>query len=185
MGLTVGDFPQNAESCLGPVLFRWWQDLSGPKAQPFTQPRATPWGSESYHSRTCRPNGPNVRRRNRWPVGPVHRHRCSPLPRASPWAGRTEPLLGASAASARAAVANHPLHRHGASAQVSMERKLDNPVVCNTNGFAQPARSVPLFRTAHGVCRIQFRQLIAAQRPGQGLRRPIPLARPMQPKWPG
>ena len=43
-GGNVGDFPENGEDCLGPVFFRWLQGLIGPKAQPFTQPRATPCG---------------------------------------------------------------------------------------------------------------------------------------------
>ena len=44
----------------------------------------------------CRPNGPTVRRENRWPVGPstVGQWRF-PFPRALPWAGRTAAGVGA------------------------------------------------------------------------------------------
>jgi len=64
-----------------------WQRVSGPKAQPFAQPRATPWGAGAIVT-ACRPNGPIVR----GTVGPLGRQCCSLasiLARALPWAGRT------------------------------------------------------------------------------------------------
>ena len=41
-----------------------------------------------------RPNGPTVRLRRGWAVGPSNQGRLVPFPRALPWAGRTAPLRG-------------------------------------------------------------------------------------------
>ena len=41
-----------------------------------------------------RPNGPTVRRRRGWAVGPSRQGRLVRFPRALPWAGRTPPLRG-------------------------------------------------------------------------------------------
>ena len=41
-----------------------------PEGACFTQPRATPWGPGTHIPSSVRPNGPTVRRRNGWAVGP-------------------------------------------------------------------------------------------------------------------
>ena len=41
-------------------------------------------GNGSQQRVPCRPNGPAVRRKNRWPVGPMHALEGYPFPRALP-----------------------------------------------------------------------------------------------------
>ena len=75
-----------------------WRRLCGPKAQPFAQPRATPWGTEAILPilSAQRAN----RSPNDWPVGPkiscdwaqFSPGRCPGLGELSPFGAESEPL---------------------------------------------------------------------------------------------
>ena len=72
----------------GAVLFRRPQALAGRRPSRSSSPGQRP-GEQAHRCVLRRPNGPAVRRMNRWPVGPMHPQNGSPFPRALPWAERT------------------------------------------------------------------------------------------------
>ena len=72
----------------GWFLFQIFAAMFGPKAQPFSQPWASPRGTDAI--RRYRPNGPTVLTRKWRTFGPLGRIRCAAsVPRALAWAGRT------------------------------------------------------------------------------------------------